>query len=323
MFNRIVCFVCMFCLFQNVNAQALVNATDIQQPASASIEPVLNVEIVLNQQELEVDVPDSSAVASQFGLLGALIGAAVDNAKVKNAEQRIVAIRDQMVGYNFNEKFEAAARAALATPGISPNPQIRVVKSAWDPSLDEVKPRPAQELTALVVTPRYSISNNFEQISLSMNVHYVVRTLKPNGKVKQSLIFTRLYRFNIPMDTVSGSMATEDSNRWAALGKQQLTDLADQSIKQVTDMLAFDFSTEGRALSAQSNKGLKATFKGKEYAGRTLRQTEDFIWVQTGKNMAQSIQGYQPISGLPASASAAPAPVEATNESIDSTTQKK
>lgn len=315
MFSRIVCFVCMFCVVQNVNAQALVNATAIQQPASASIEPELSVEIVLNQQELQVDVPDSSAVASQFGLLGALIGMAVDNAKVKNAEQRIAAIRDEMVGYNFNEKFEAAARAAIATPGISPNPQIRIVKSAWDSSLNDVKPRPAQELTALIVTPRYSISNNFEQISLSMHVNYVSRVLKPNGKVKQSIIFTRLYRYNIPMDAISGSQATEDSNRWAALGKEQLTALADQSIKQVTDMLAFDFSSEGRALSEQSNKGIKVKFKGKEYAGKLVRQGDDFIWVQSGKAGAQTIQGYQPISGVPVSVS--PAPTATTLQGSD------
>jgi hypothetical protein len=150
------------------------------------------------------------------------------------------------------------------------------------------------------------VSNNFEQVSITLDTKYVSRVLKPNGKVKQSLLFTRTYRFNIPMDIVKGSQATEDSNRWAALGKQQLTALADQGIKQVTDMLAFDLSTEGRALSAQSNKGLKVTFKGKQYAGRELRKTDDFIWIQSGKNMAQSIQGYQPISGQPISGTPAP-----------------
>lgn len=313
MFNRILCFVFICGVFQNANAASM-------QQLPYPVEQQLNVEIILNQQEMEVDVPDSSAAASQFGLLGALIGAAVDNAAVKNAEQRIVAIRDLMVGYNFNEKFEAAARAAIATPGISPNPQIRVVKSAWDSSLDEVKPRPAQVLTAFIITPRYSISSNFEQISITLNTNYVSRVLKPNGKVKQSILFFRSYRFHIPMDPKKGSHATEDSNRWAALGKEQLTALADQGIKQVTDMLAFDLSTEGRALSAQSNKGLKVTFKGKEYAGRELRKTDDFIWIQSGKNMAQSIQGYQPISGEPVSV--APTAETPKQTSTDNTAQK-
>lgn len=308
MFNRILCFVFICCVFQNANAASM-------QQLPSPIEPQLSVEIVLNQQEMQVDVPDSSAAASQFGLLGALIGAAVDNAAVKNAEQRIVAIRDLMVGYNFNEKFEAAARVAIATPGISPNPQIRVVKSAWDSSLDDVKPSPAQVLTAFIITPRYSISSNFEQISITLNTNYVSRVLKPNGKVKQSILFFRSYRFHIPMDPKKGSHATEDSNRWAALGKEQLTALADQGIKQVTDMLAFDLSTEGRALSAQSNKGLKVTFKGKEYAGRELRKTDDFIWMQSGKNMAQSIQGYQPISGATVSPAPAPAAINTAQKS--------
>lgn len=295
MLKRILYILLIGYVFQNVNAASM-------QPLPYPIEQDLPVVVILNQYEMQVDVPDSSAVASQFGLLGALIGAAVDSTATKNAEARIAAIRNLMIDYNFNQKFEQAIRASLATPGIAVNPQITIARSTGEIANSIPKPRPAEVITNLTITPRYSISNDFETVSLTMTVQYISTTLKPNGKTKQAYNFSRIYKFNIPMDPVKGSQATEDSNRWAELGSKQLMLLADQSIKQVTDMFAFDFSTEGRALSAQSNKGLKVTFKGNTYSGRELRRTEDFVWVQSGKDWAQTIQGYQPITGIPTEA---------------------
>lgn len=291
--NRFLTILILLCSSQMSHAAEM-------QPLPYPIEQNLPVVVILNQQEMQVDVPDSSAVGSQFGLLGALISAAADSAATKNAEARIAAIRNLMVDYHFNQKFEEAIRTSLATPGISNNPQITIARSTGEIANSIAKPRPAEVLTNLQITPRYSISNNFETVSLTMTVQYLSSILKPNGKVKQNIVFSRIYKFNIPMDPIKGSLAEEDSNRWAALGSEQLIMLADQSIKQVTDMLAFDFSTEGRALSAQSNKGLNVTFKGKTYPGRVLRQTDDFIWVQSGKNWLQAINGYQPITGIPA-----------------------
>ncbi len=292
MLNRIVIGLALLCLGQNVFAAK-------QEPLPLPLEPQLSVELILGQQEMAVDVPDSSAATAQFGLIGALVGSAIENAQVQNAEKRVVEIRNRLIDYNFNEKFEAAARAAVATAGISPNPQVIVRKSAWDAASAENKPEPGQKKTVLVIVPRYSMSSNFEQVSISMAVSYRARELKSNGKVKETYLFSRNYSFRIPMDKQPSSAATEDSQRWAALGKERLTALADQGVKQVTDMLAFDFSAEGRALAAQSNKGMSGTLKGKIYNGRVLRQTEDYIWVQSGKNWAQTIQGFQPISGPP------------------------
>ena len=314
MFIKLFSSIAIICASQNVIAAKM-------QPLPYPIEQQLSVEIVLTQQEWQVDVQDSSAVASQFGMIGALVGLAADSAAKKNAEQRIAAVRKLMEGYNFNETFEAAAREAITTPGISPGADIKIVRSAWRQSVDINKPRPAQELRVFIVTPRYSVTQNFEQISIALDVKYVARVLKPNGSIGQAMMFSRLYRFNIPMDAISGSMATDDANRWVALGKEQLTGLANHSIKQVTDMLAFDFSTEGRALSLQSNKGLKVNFKGKDYKGRVLRQTEDYIWIQSGKDWTQTIQGYQPISGNPADATVESAATEQVSEVLSDDTK--
>jgi hypothetical protein len=310
MLNRIIVGLVLICSGQNALAAKL-------EPLPIPLEPQLSVELVLGQQEMAVDVPDSSAATAQFGLIGALVGSAIENAQVQNAEKRVVEVRNRLIDYDFNERFEAAARAAVATDGISPDPQVIVRKSAWDAASAENKPETGQKKTVLVIVPRYSMSSNFEQVSISMAVSYRARELKSNGKVKETYLFSRNYSFRIPMDKLPGSAASEDSQRWAALGKERLTALADQGIKQVTEMLAFDFSAEGRALSAQSNKGMSGTFKDKTYNGRILRQTEEYIWVQSGKNWMQTIQGIQPISGPPAGP-ALPAETEAPDKATAS-----
>jgi hypothetical protein len=270
------------------------------EPLPMPVEQALPVEVILGQQELEVDVPDNSGVAAQFGLLGALVGSAISNAQVQNAEKRVVDIRNQLVGYRFNEQFEKAIRVALVSEGISPNPQIIIRQTPWDSASAERKLVAGEKQTVLVVVPRYSIMNTFEQMSVSMRVYYVQRELKKNGKPKETYLFNRNYSFLIPMDKLAGSQAAEDSMRWSGLGKDQLVALLDQGIKQVTEMFVYDFSPEGRALSLQPNKGMSGTLNGKKYVGRVLRQTEDFIWVQNGKKLYQTINGFQPITGVPA-----------------------
>ena len=293
MFKRIMTSGLLLCFAFNAAAANV-------EPLPMPVEQALPVEVVLGQQELEVDVPDSSGAAAQFGLLGALIGSAITNAQVQNAEKRVVDIRNQLVNYRFNEQFEKAIRVALVSEGISPNPQVIVRQTPWDAASAERKLVAGEKQTILVVVPRYSIMNTFEQMSVSMRVQYLQRELKKNGKPKETYRFSRNYSFFIPMDKLTGGQATEDSVRWVGLGKDQLAALLDEGIKQVTEMFVYDFSAEGRALSLQPNNGMSGTLKGKKYAGRVLRQTEDFIWVQSGKKMYQTINGFQPITGVPA-----------------------
>ena len=83
MLNRIVIGLALLCLGQNVFAAK-------QEPLPLPLEPQLSVELILGQQEMAVDVPDSSAATAQFGLIGALVGSAIENAQVQNAEKRVV-----------------------------------------------------------------------------------------------------------------------------------------------------------------------------------------------------------------------------------------
>lgn len=262
----------------------------------------LPVEVVMSQHELAVDVPETaSAMGAQFGLIGALIGSAVQNSQVKKAEERAIPVRDQLLAYRFNEKVEAVLRATLASEGVSPNPSIKVMQTPWD-AADAQQNKQDMPLHAMVITPRYSMDSGFGTLSVSMLVQVVDRTVKPNGKVKTKVGFSRNYAFRFPL---TGALGEENPQRWAGMGAAQLATLLDQGIQQAADMLVYDFSAAGRAEWTQKIKREEAKVKGMTYRGRAVRQNDNWVWVRTGGNMyIATLQGYQPTDATPATAAA-------------------
>jgi hypothetical protein len=87
--------------------------------------------------------------------------------------------------------------------------------------------------------------------------------------------------------------------------------LLDQSIAQTTDMLVYDFSPAGRTDWTQKVKRETATVKGVSYAGRAVREGDDWVWVRAGNGIFASLQGYQPVdpnAATPVAAAATPVP---------------
>lgn len=307
--NRIMLFWALVVTSTNVVA---VSADSIPYP----IEPALNVEVVLHQQELDVDVTKSqiAAAAGAFGLVGALVGAtldaAIDTASAQNAEKRVADIRNMLLDYNFNQAIEDSIKAAVASPGISPAPVVIVRKTVWDSVAEQAAPLAEPQQTVLRLVPRYAVAGNFESMTVSMMAYYVQRTVKDSGKIKESIIFSRNYSFELPLSNIEGSGADEDADRWVAIGKDGLVALMNQGVKQVGEMLAYDFSTEGRNLAGIAKIGKTTQFKGKSYRGVLVREAPEYIWVASGKNKARSITGVQPVAE--ANATAVPAVDPAT-----------
>jgi hypothetical protein len=267
----------------------------------------LPVEVVLSQQELAIDVPaTATAVGAQFGLIGALIGAGIQNAQVKSAEARVVPLRDQLIAYRFNERLEAALRAKLASDGLSPNPSITVLKTPWD-AVDASQNAQTVPLHALVLIPRYAVDSDFNELAVALTAQLVDRKIKPNGKIKTSYQFIRTYTFHFPLE----ESETDNLVRWTSMGSSRLGELLDQGIAQTTDMLVHDFSAAGRAEWEQSGKRQQVMVKGRAYNGLAVRQAPDWAWVRAGKGRMQTLQGYQPLGGQ-----AAPVPVEAATPAV-------
>jgi hypothetical protein len=273
----------------------------------------LPVELIENQNELAVDVSNTAgAIGMQFGLIGALIGAGIQNAQAKKAEERVVPLRDLLINYHFNERLEQGLRAKLASDGLSPHPDFNVMKTPWD-AVDAQQARNAPP-QALVLYPRYSIDSGFSQLTVQVTAQLVHRTLKPNGRIKSSYDFIRTYAYHFPMQSTGGP---DPVQHWTQLGDAGLARVLDEGIAQATDMLVYDFSAQGRAEWTQPVDG-SVTVRGITYRGRPLRHDNDWAWVRVGRKWAQSIQGYHPIDGIAAtiaavpSAGGAPAPVAVT-----------
>lgn len=252
----------------------------------------LQVEMIESQQEIGVVVPaTATAVGMQFGLIGALIGSAVQNAQVKNAEEKIIPLRNAMVDYRFNQKMEAALRAKLASDGISPSPVLTVMPTTWEAHDAQQSARLPPH--AMVLTPGYVMDSDFSQLTVSLRVSVVDRTVKSNGKIKAVPRFGRLYSFQYPLQGVRSEDEVQD---WIKFESAGLARLLDQGIEQVTDMLVYDFSAEGRAMWESKPKKESAVVNGTVYAGLPVRQGEGWAWVRNGKGWAQSMQGFQPLT---------------------------
>jgi hypothetical protein len=296
-------------------------ARPIEVPTPIAAE--LPVELVLDQQEMAVEVPQTaSAVGMQFGLIGAIIGSAVQNSQAKKAEARVIPLRDLLVRYRFNQQVEDALRAKLASDGLSPHPQLTVRQSAWDQAQANAHPASMQ---ALVLAPRYAMSYDFQRLNVTLATSLVQRTPKSNGKYKTKVLFSRNYQFDFPL-TAPAAQDEDVVQRWVALGGDGLARLLDEGIAQTTDMLAYDFSPTGRAEWTLTGKGEFAQAAGQRYPGHPVRQGEGWAWVRAGKGWMQALSGHQPLDAHALAAFATPvapvatdavAPVQATTVAPD------
>lgn len=255
------------------------------------VSPQLDVELVLSQNEVGVEVPaTASQVGMQFGLIGALVGTAIQDQQAKNAEARIVPVRNLLVEYDFNQRVESALRDRLASPGLSPDPRLRV-SNAPDSTPEVAGGRPVTA-EVLILIPRWAMDYDFGALTVYLQANLIERQTKPNGKVKVAVKFARSYSYSFPMH--SGARGERD-RKWAELGSDRLTALVDEAVVQLGDMLAFDFSNEGRA-TWQAKIGDKEFVRVNDvgFPGRSLRQAPDWAWVRVGKGWPM-IKGYHPI----------------------------
>jgi hypothetical protein len=274
---------------------------DVPMPVAGE----LQVELVESQQEIAVTVPQTaSAVGMQFGLIGALIGSAVQNSQAKNAEEAVVPLRNLLVDYRFNQRMHDALLPKLASPGLSPNPTLTVMATAWD--AHDAQQAAKLPPYALVLVPSYAMDSDFAQLTVSLRAQVVDRTVKSNGKIKAVPRVGHTYSFQFPLQGVRSEDPVQD---WVVLGAAGLAQLLDQGIAQTTDMLVQDFSDEGRSWWNVKPKGGAVTVDGNVYEGQPVREGEGWAWVRKGKGPFQVMQGYQPLKvGVPV---AAPAPAAA------------
>jgi hypothetical protein len=265
-----------------------------------------HIEVVLYPTELAVDVPNTggAVAAGVGGIFGALIGAAINKAAVSNAEGRVAEMRNALVDYDFNARVEQAIRAKLAAAPLVTQPTtveyLHTVRGA-----DELKAANAANRTGILfVVPRYAVTSDFERLTVTLSANTFDRSVRSNGTVKEKIRGFKLHSYAFPMRKVTGSGATEDSQRWVTLGGTELAAMLDEGIDQVTDMLVNDLTAEGMADAAA-----KTPMKGRSVttaSGRTWTRT------RAGLSSQPEIDGVTRVYSERAAARAAalvPAPV--------------
>lgn len=291
--------------------------------AKPLIQPVplgenLAIELVLGQQEVGVDVSQTNAMAAGGGLLGALIVAGVDNARTKNAEERIVPIRDLLIAHRFNDSFEREIRAKLPSNGITTTP-VFVVRDTALGAIDAQNNLQAAS-RAFVLTPRYAFDNRFTQMTVRVNAQVVDRQPKSNGKIKAVIGFNRSYTFHFILPETSDDLEA-NVKAWTAFGTDALTAMLDEGMRQSIDMLVFDFSEEGRTQWESYDRKASVRLAGRSYPGLTVREAPEWVWTRVGKGWMQAINGYRMAAAQPASmsvpSSASAAQIETTASPVE------
>lgn len=311
MFNR----VCLAAVLSLSVFCALAKPAEVPTPVAQD----LPVELIEAQQEIGVTVSQTaSAVGMQFGLIGAIIGSAVQNSQAKKAEEAVVPLRNLLVDYHFNQRVQDVLQPKLVSGGLSPNPTLTVMPTAWE--AHDAQQSAKLPPYAMVLTPRYSMDSDFSVLSVNLLVQVVDRTVKSNGKIKAVPRVSHNYSFHFPMQ---GARSEDPVQDWVALGSAGLAQLLEQGIAQTTDMLVQDFSAEGRSWWNTKPPVESVSVGGTLYKGQSVRKGEGWAWVRTGKGFMQAVQGYQPLTAgvLPAmpeiatatvvAAAPAPAPVPA------------
>ncbi len=261
------------------------------KPQPSPLSEKLPVEIVFVSNSLSLDrsVSDTFAPALSVALFGIPGGMIADTA-VKNGRertlQRLGPIIDGMQTYDFNNRIETALRAKLRAEGISPDPTIMVY------GMNSVRIPPATLDRILTIYPYYALNNDFTELRVKLFVQIIERRLRNNGtQFIDKARFNRIYSFSFQIEDEGRD---DNMQYWASLGENGMRAMADHGIEQVTDMLVYDFSPQGRREWRMTTLKKSARLKGRLYRGLPVRTTEDWVWVRTGTKQ-QGFEGYHPI----------------------------
>ena len=174
-------------------------------PSETSAEPVsLHVTPVLQQEELEVQViiQDSSATAGQYGLIGALVGAAIDasinNSRAKKAERRAEVIRNNTINLDLYGQLADTTRIEAAggtwelvavddvTTDIDLSPRINDILESGD--VDAV----------VAMTASYKLTPALDQIAVRVVQAVYPRDGAVSSKGKRRPSSTRAFTYLSP-----------------------------------------------------------------------------------------------------------------------------
>ena len=263
----------------------VVAASDAAAKKFVPTRPVaaeLPVEVYLPQEGIFVDIPPTGTGG---GVSASWLAQGVASGRAERAGSRTALVQALFDGYDFKSRFEQQLRRKLPAD-ITPLPHYRVVAAPLETygvhvmMLEDAQPPENVQLgRVLKVQGKWAMAYTLQKMYVRTSLYLVDRVAGPNGKFKEAELLSRSYTFEIPLSTSGGIKPETNARRWHAIGSQELRRLLDLAIEQSTDMLAYDFSAEGRGMLVDK-AGFRETspFRGQEVDGRVFRESQDWYW---------------------------------------------
>jgi len=261
--------------------QAIAKKEPLAYPIAAKIRIVIDDNI----RGPSMTAADGSVLSNNFGIIGGLIGSAVENAQLSKGQQRAKEVMAVLSAYPLNRKFQDAVIPVLHHEGISPNPEFFVLNPENRKSYVENMPEPGNPAYLMEMVPFLSLSHTGDVIILSTSIFIYRRELKKNGKEKMrwpAELREYKFRYSIPMKKYKSEDIEAATSRWLRDGEQDLTGKLDFAVTELAEMIKFDFTRSGRALWKTPPQKNIVEFDGLKYPGFEVKRTDKFVVVSTG-----------------------------------------
>lgn len=136
-------------------------------PEAASNLEQVDVYVGLEQREIKPTIEVSTAGGANFGLIGALIDASVNNSRAEGAEAMIRPVRNALLDYDFDSRIQEEIVVALQDQEWFADSPPELIKSALDESYKARLARSESD-AVLFLTTDYSLSPDFSELEVAI-----------------------------------------------------------------------------------------------------------------------------------------------------------
>lgn len=227
--------------------------------ATGARDAISSTEVVapIKQNEIYVYVIPSTgggAAGASFGLVGALVGTAVDAsinaANTKSAEDDVKPARNAVVDYNFDAVLAADLQKSLAEVGFLKLQGVRVTKDQYQPGLDKAVTDSTAGVVLMTIAD-YQFNGDASAVTVTMTADLYAKdpalaAFKPTKTANAKLIaypgnsiYRNTFTYTQPLAGAS-TKRPENIAKWSADGGKAIRQALDAGSAAVAGKLATD-----------------------------------------------------------------------------------
>jgi len=284
----------LFCLSISLMLGGCASPTRIRTTAIGNPIPAPQGYVALRQQEIKTSInrQDSSAVSGQFGLIGSLVGSAIDasvNAKrSKEVESASTQLRNALLDYQPADQLVAVIRAQFASTG----PVNLTIRRVSDPEDPKRWVKSAAQDT-LLIDYDYALSPAYNAVKVCALVTWhrpgasrpavgMARNLPP--VIYQNILSSVRY-----FPSLKGATLAEKASELSADKGRIVREALDLAQADIAELLAYDLGVPERAdntLYKPEKSDIKRSidinqFSRGVFLGHIERTTDDRVWIRS------------------------------------------